>query len=58
MMSASGGCCCKNSLEIAADRRGRIAAIERFTVGFPVAILLTDRDRSACATHLIRVIRE
>ena len=36
----------------------RIAAIERFTVGFPVTIMLTDRDRSACATHLIRVIRE
>jgi hypothetical protein len=32
----------------------RIAAIERFTVGFSIAIMLTDRNRSACTTHLIR----
>jgi hypothetical protein len=32
----------------------RIAAIERFTVGFSIVIMLTDRDRSVCATYLIR----
>jgi hypothetical protein len=25
-----------------------------YTVGFPIAIMLTDRDRSVCTTHLIR----